>query len=248
MSAKQATSERHYTGNTGWLRAAVLGANDGILSTAGLILGVAAAHPARASILIAGVSGLVSGAMSMAAGEYVSVSSQADTEQADLGRERRELQTNAKAEHAELAKIYVGRGLDPALARQVADQLMAHDAIGAHARDELGISDTLAARPIQAALASAASFVRRCRLAAAGRRAHAGPLADPGGRGGLAGVPGAAGRGRGENRRCQHLEGRAPRHLLGSAGDGSHLRHRRLVRRGREVINGTPAPISASRM
>jgi VIT1/CCC1 family predicted Fe2+/Mn2+ transporter len=158
MSSAQTASEKHYTSNVGWLRAAVLGANDGILSTAGLILGVAAAHPARASILIAGVSGLVSGAMSMAAGEYVSVSSQADTEQADLGRERRELQTNAKAEHAELAKIYVGRGLDPALARQVADQLMAHDALGAHARDELGISDAMTARPIQAALASAASF------------------------------------------------------------------------------------------
>jgi vacuolar iron transporter family protein len=150
--------ERHRTGRVGWLRAAVLGADDGILSTASLILGVAAAHGSHSNVLVAGVAGLVAGAMSMAAGEYVSVRSQADTEQADLDLERRELSANDKGEHAELAAIYVGRGLDPVLARQVADQLMAHDALEAHARDELGISENLKARPLQAAAASAASF------------------------------------------------------------------------------------------
>ena len=150
--------ERHRTGHSGWLRAAVLGANDGIVSTASLVLGVAAAHGTHGNVLVAGVSGLVAGAMSMAAGEYVSVHSQADTEQADLERERAELKADDKGEHKELAAIYVRRGLDHALAKQVADQLMAHDAIGAHARDELGISETLRARPIQAAFASAASF------------------------------------------------------------------------------------------
>jgi vacuolar iron transporter family protein len=150
--------ERHRTGRTGWLRAAVLGANDGIVSTSSLLLGVAAAHANHGSILVAGFAALVSGAMSMAAGEYVSVQSQKDGEQADLERERVELNTDEKGEHKELASIYVSRGLDPALAKQVAEQLMDHDALGAHARDELGISDTLRARPIQAALASAGSF------------------------------------------------------------------------------------------
>jgi VIT1/CCC1 family predicted Fe2+/Mn2+ transporter len=150
--------ERHRTGRVGWLRAGVLGANDGILSTASLVLGVAAAHATHSNVLVAGVAGLVAGAMSMAAGEYVSVHSQADTEQADLERERKELKADDKGEHKELAAIYVARGLDPSLAKQVAQQLMAHDALGAHARDELGISKTLSARPIQAALASAASF------------------------------------------------------------------------------------------
>ena len=151
-------NERHRTGRIGWLRAAVLGANDGILSTSSLVLGVAAAHATHSNILVAGVAGLVAGAMSMAAGEYVSVHSQADTEQADLGLERAELKANDEAEHQELAAIYVARGLDPLLAKQVAQQLMIHDALGAHARDELGMSDALSARPIQAALASAGSF------------------------------------------------------------------------------------------
>jgi VIT1/CCC1 family predicted Fe2+/Mn2+ transporter len=150
--------EQHRTNRIGWLRAAVLGANDGILSTASLVLGVAAAHAAHSNVLIAGIAGLVAGAMSMAAGEYVSVHSQADTEHAELELERKELKANDKGEHKELAAIYVARGLDPSLAKQVAQQLMAHDALGAHARDELGISQTLRARPIQAALASAASF------------------------------------------------------------------------------------------
>jgi VIT1/CCC1 family predicted Fe2+/Mn2+ transporter len=150
--------EKHLTQRTGWLRAAVLGANDGILSTASLVLGVAAAHASHANILLAGVAGMVAGAMSMASGEYVSVHSQADTEQADLERERQEIKADNKGEHEELAAIYVGRGLDLELATQVARQLMAHDALGAHARDELGISKTLRARPVQAALSSAASF------------------------------------------------------------------------------------------
>jgi VIT1/CCC1 family predicted Fe2+/Mn2+ transporter len=150
--------ERHRTERIGWLRAAVLGANDGIVSTASLVIGVAAADASRSSILIAGVAGLVAGAMSMAAGEYVSVHSQADTEKADLEREKRELRADDEGERMELAGIYVGRGLDPKLARQVADQLMAHDALGAHARDELGITDTQTARPLQAAIFSAVSF------------------------------------------------------------------------------------------
>ena len=151
-------TERHRTHHTGWLRAAVLGANDGIVSTSSLVMGIAAAQASHSSILVAGVAGLVAGAMSMAAGEYVSVYSQADTERADIARERAELAADSAAEHRELAAIYVGRGLDAALAQQVAVQLMAHDALGAHARDELGISDTLSARPVQAALSSAASF------------------------------------------------------------------------------------------
>ena len=140
------------------MRAAVLGANDGLISTSSLVVGVTAAHQSRAAILLAAVAGLAAGALSMAAGEYVSVSSQADTEQADLARERRELATSPEAEHVELAEIYVGRGLSRDLAFQVADQLMAHDALGAHARDELGIHEMTRARPVQAAVASAASF------------------------------------------------------------------------------------------
>ena len=151
-------SESHRTHRTGWLRAAVLGANDGIVSTASLVLGVAAANAETQGILVAGVAGLVAGAMSMAAGEYVSVSSQADTESADLAREKQELATSPDQEHAELTSIYIKRGLDKTLAAQVATQLTQHDALAAHSRDELGISDTLAAKPVQAALASAGTF------------------------------------------------------------------------------------------
>jgi VIT1/CCC1 family predicted Fe2+/Mn2+ transporter len=150
--------ERHRTERIAWLRAAVLGANDGILSTSSLVLGVAAAHASHSNVLVAGIAGLVAGAMSMAAGEYVSVHSQADTEQAELKLERAELKADDQGEHKELTAIYVSRGLDPSLAKQVAEQLMVHDALGAHARDELGISETLRARPTQAAFASAASF------------------------------------------------------------------------------------------
>jgi len=150
--------ERHRTMHIGWLRAAVLGANDGLISTASLVVGVAAAGTARANLLIAGVAGVVAGAMSMAAGEYVSVSSQADTEGADLAREKLELESDWEHERQELTGIYVARGLTPDLAIQVADQLMAKDALGAHARDELGLSEITAARPMQAALASAGTF------------------------------------------------------------------------------------------
>lgn len=150
--------ERHFTERIGWLRAAVLGANDGIVSTAALVVGVAAAGTERAPLLVAGLAGLVAGAMSMAAGEYISVSSQADTERADLARERNELALDAEGELRELTSIYVARGLAPDLARRVAEQLTARDALAAHARDELGISEVLSARPVQAALASAATF------------------------------------------------------------------------------------------
>jgi VIT1/CCC1 family predicted Fe2+/Mn2+ transporter len=151
-------TERHRTHRIGWLRAAVLGANDGIVSTASLVLGVAAAGASSKNILIAGVAGLVAGSLSMASGEYVSVSSQADTENADLDREQQELAADPDHEHAEMTAIYVERGLDAELASEVATQLMAHDALGAHARDELGISESMTARPVQAALASAATF------------------------------------------------------------------------------------------
>ena len=151
-------SERHRSERVGWLRASVLGANDGIVSTASLVVGVAAAGTPRSQVIIAGIAGLVAGAMSMAAGEYVSVRSQADTEEADLALERHELATDDTSERAELASIYVARGLEPALAQQVANQLMAHDALGAHARDELGLFDLQRARPVQAAVASAATF------------------------------------------------------------------------------------------
>lgn len=158
MKPRSRHTERHYTDRVGWLRAAVLGANDGIVSTASLVLGVAAAGTSPSGVVLSGVAGLVAGAMSMAAGEYVSVHSQADTEQADLRRERAELDADPTAEHRELSSIYIGRGLSAELAQQVATELMAHDALGAHARDELGITETFSARPLQAALASAASF------------------------------------------------------------------------------------------
>ncbi|MBC7466159.1 MAG: VIT family protein [Bdellovibrio sp.] len=152
------TTEAHRSHHISWLRASVLGANDGIISTASLIIGIAAAQSSREAIVLTGVAGLVAGAMSMAAGEYVSVSSQADTEKADLAREALELSTNSEFEHAELAQIYVDRGLDAKLAAEVANQLMAHDALGTHARDELGTTEELSAKPVQAALASAAAF------------------------------------------------------------------------------------------
>jgi vacuolar iron transporter family protein len=158
MTRLRVHAESHLVARIGWMRAAVLGANDGVVSTASLIVGVAAASAQRSDILLAGVAGLVAGAMSMAAGEYVSVSSQADTERADLGRERAELAASPELELNELADIYAKRGVEPALARQVAQQMMAKDALGAHARDELGISEITTARPVQAALTSAATF------------------------------------------------------------------------------------------
>ncbi len=171
--------ERHRTGRIGWLRAAVLGANDGIVSTSSLVLGVAAANATHSNVLLAGVAGLVAGAMSMGAGEYVSVYSQADTEQAEIERERAELTADPKGERQELAAIYVARGLEPSLARQVADQLTAHDALSAHARDELGISESLRARPLQAALASAASFAVGAALSLAVTAVTPGPTLVP---------------------------------------------------------------------
>ncbi|WP_426028310.1 VIT1/CCC1 transporter family protein [Brevundimonas sp. TWP2-3-4b2] len=158
MSRLERHPEQHLVARIGWLRAAVLGANDGLVSTASLIVGVAAAQTSKTGILVAGVAGLVAGAMSMAAGEYVSVSSQSDTENADLARERAELQADPEAETRELAAIYRSRGVDPTLSLEVARQLMVHDALGAHSRDELGISEHTIARPIQAALTSAATF------------------------------------------------------------------------------------------
>jgi len=154
----ESSMERHYINRIGWLRAAVLGANDGVLSTASIIVGVASASSSRQQVFVAGVAALIAGAMSMAAGEYVSVSSQADTEKADLRKEAEEIAAHPRSEQRELAAIYARRGLEPALARQVAEQLTAHDPLAAHARDELGISKVSEARPVQAALASAASF------------------------------------------------------------------------------------------
>ncbi len=158
MSRLGTHKESHFVSRVGWMRAAVLGANDGIVSTASLIVGVAAAGSSKSAILVTGLAGLIAGAMSMAAGEYVSVSSQSDTEIADLAKEKRELETDPELERQELTSIYVDRGLTPELARQVAEQLMSKDALGAHARDELGISDFTTARPVQAALTSAATF------------------------------------------------------------------------------------------
>ena len=226
-------SETHLVDRIGWLRAAVLGANDGIVSTASLILGVAAATATRNDILIAGVAGLVAGAMSMAAGEYVSVSSQSDTEDAELARERKELDENAEFELDELTQIYMQRGVEPALARQVAQQLMAKDALTAHARDELGISEITAARPIQAALTSAATFSVGAAM----------PLlmvvVSPPGRTcsdrfrRVLGLPCPAGRRRSESRRCEYHARYHPGDVLGRIGHGLHGRHRQAVRHSR---------------
>ena len=223
--------ERHRTERIGWLRAAVLGANDGIVSTASLVLGVAAAHGTRSNVLVAGVAGLVAGAMSMAAGEYVSVHSQADTEQAELERERAELKADDKGEHKELTAIYVGRGLDPSLAKQVAEQLMAHDAIGAHARDELGISETLRARPIQAAFASAGSFAvgAAMPLLVTALAPEASLIILVSGTSLLfLALLGALAAGAGGRRGCDG--GRNTRHVLGCTGHGADRRRRGPVR------------------
>ena len=230
------SKERHRTGRIGWLRAAVLGANDGILSTSSLVLGVAAAHASHSNIMIAGVAGLVAGAMSMAAGEYVSVHSQADTEQAELQLERAELKADDKGEHKELAAIYVARGLDPSLANEVAQQLMAHDALGAHARDELGISKTLSARPIQAALASAGSFAVGAAMpllvTAIAPKAGLIPLVS-----GTSLVFLALSRRVGCTRGRRGSDGgRNARHFLGCAGHGAHRRRRGAVRNS--YVNG----------
>ena len=217
--------ERHRTGRIGWLRAAVLGANDGILSTSSLLLGVAAAHATHSNVLVAG-------AMSMAAGEYVAVRSQADTEQAGLALERAELKADDKGEHKELMAIYVARGRDPALAKQVAEQLMAHDALGAHARDELGISETLRARPIQAAMASAGSFAWRSH-ASLGQCHNTDGGADSPCLWNFTGVPRPSRRVGCTRRRRRSDSGSDTSHVLGCTGHGADRRSRGTVRNSR---------------
>ena len=232
MSSRMSVSnkELHRTGRIAWLRAAVLGANDGILSTSSLVLGVAAAHATHSNVLVAGVAGLVAGAMSMAAGEYVSVHSQADTEQAELELERAELQADDKGEHTELMAIYVARGLDPSLAKQVVQQLMAHDALGAHARDELGISENFRARPIQAAFSVRRQFCCWCGHASRGHRDGSGGPFDPSCFWNVTGVSRASRRPRSAHGRRSCDDGRAARHVLGRAGHGADRSGRLVVR------------------
>ena len=226
MSRLRLHPESHLVSRIGWLRAAVLGANDGIISTASLIVGVAAAAATRNDVLIAGVAGLVAGAMSMSAGEYVSVSSQSDTEQADLARERKELSEDPEAELEELAQIYVKRGLDQSLARQVAHQLMAKDALTAHARDELGISEITTARPVQAALTSAATFsVGAAMPLLMVVVSPAGALVPDRVRC-VFGLSRSSGCDRGKSRRCKCSARHSPSDILGCAGDGSNRRYR----------------------
>ncbi len=232
MSRLRLHPENHLVSRIGWLRAAVLGANDGIVSTASLIVGVAAAAATRNDVLIAGVAGLVAGAMSMAAGEYVSVSSQSDTEQADLARERKELSENVAFEREELADIYVKRGVDQALARQVAEQLMAKDALSAHARDELGISEITTARPVQAALTSAATFAVGAAMPLLMVVVSPAARACPHCVRSVIGLSRAARCNRRKSGRRQRSACHRPRHVLGRVGDGSDRRHREIVRHG----------------
>lgn len=226
MGRHQLHPENHLVDRIGWLRAAVLGANDGIVSTASLIVGVAAAAATRNDVLIAGVAGLVAGAMSMAAGEYVSVSSQSDTERADLARERKELSENVEFEQEELTEIYVKRGVDHALAKQVAQQLMAKDALSAHARDELGISEITTARPVQAALTSAATFAVGRRHALAYGCNIAREHSCPYGFRCVPGFPRAFGCGRRTSRRRKRPARHRPSDILGGIGDGANRRYR----------------------
>ncbi len=223
--------ERHRSDQAGWLRAAVLGANDGILSVAGLLVGVASSGATAADVLATGIAGLVAGAMSMAAGEYVSVQSQADTEHADLALERRELRDHPQTELEELASIYRQRGLDAALARQVAEQLTAHDALGAHARDELGITESLRARPLQAALASAAAFLLRRGAADPGGAARTSGANGSGDQHGRVARSGLDRRRGGAHRRRIRPARRAAGDVLGSRGNGRHRCDRATVPR-----------------
>ena len=231
--------EIHRTQRIGWLRAAVLGANDGIVSTASLVLGVASSGAGPQAVLVAGVAGLVAGALSMAAGEYVSVSSQSDTERADLAREREELATAPEQEQAELAAIYVRRGLEPELATTVAAQLMRHDALGAHARDELGISKTMEARPVQAAFASARNVLDRCRTTAIDCASAAGFHVHVGGPGKLAAVSGAAWFTGSKNRRRSNESGCSSSDVLGCPGHGIDRWCWRAIWRGRLTMPAT---------
>ena len=232
MSRLSLHTEHHLVDRIGWLRAAVLGANDGIVSTASLIVGVAAAAVTQNAVLIAGIAGLVAGAMSMAAGEYVSVSSQSDTEQADLARERQELRDNAAFELDELTEIYVKRGVDRALARQVAQQLMTKDALAAHARDELGISAATAARPVQAALTSAAIIFRRRGYAPAYGHRIARRFAGCHRVRCIFALSRSSGCDRGKRRRCKHCARYRPSDVLGRTGHGSDRRYRQVGRCG----------------
>ena len=233
MSRIRQLPENHLVNRIGWLRAAVLGANDGILSTASLIVGVAAAAATQHDVLIAGVAGLVAGAMSMAAGEYVSVSSQSDAEQADLTRERKELSASPEFELDELAEIYVKRGVEQGLARQVARQLMAKDALGAHARDELGISEMTAARPVQAALTSAASFSVGAAMPLLMVVVSPASVLVPDGVRRVFNLSRSSGCNRCKNRRCRRCAGHRPGDILGRVGDGPDRRHRQIVRHSR---------------
>ena len=230
MSRLRLHRENHLVSRIGWLRAAVLGANDGIVSTASLIVGVAAAAAKPSDILIAGIAGLVAGAMSMAAGEYVSVSSQADTEHADLARERSEFSADTASEHKELAEIYVKRGVEPDLARRVAEQLMAKDALAAHARDELGISEITTARPIQAALTSAATFSVGAAMPLLAVLVSPTGLARADRLGGVPAVPRTArsNRRKGGRRQCPARHRTCD--ILGRVGHGAHGRHRGALR------------------
>ena len=230
MSRLRLHPESHLVSRIGWLRAAVLGANDGIISTASLIVGVAAAAATRNDVLIAGVAGLVAGAMSMSAGEYVSVSSQSDTEQADLARERKELSENSKGELDELAEIYVKRGLDQSLARQVAKKLMAKDALTAHARDELGISEISAARPVQAALTSAATFSVGAAMPLLMVVISPASALVPDRVRCVFGLSRSSGGDRSKSRRCKRSARHSPSDILGCPGDGSHRRYRKALR------------------
>ena len=252
MSRLRLHPEIHFVDRIGWLRAAVLGANDGIISTASLIVGVAAATATQNDVLIAGVAGLVAGAMSMAAGEYVSVSSQSDTERADFAREREELSENPEFELNELAEIYVERGVDQALARQVAQQLMAKDALTAHARDELGISKITKARPVQAALASAATFSVGAAMPLLMVVISPAPCARSYRVGRVFGLPRSAGCDRRESRRRKHSARHGPGDLLGRVGDGAYRRDREAVRHGcvrreRAVRDGQGSSMATAR-
>ena len=225
-------AEKHLVGRIGWMRAAVLGANDGIISTASLIVGVAAAAANQNAVLIAGIAGLVAGAMAMAAGEYVSVSSQSDTERADLALERKELRDNPAFELEELAQIYVKRGVDKALARQVAKQLMAKNALGAHARDELGISKITTARPVQAALTSAASFSVGAAMPLLMVVVSPAYALVPDGIRCVFGLSRCTGCDRSTSGRRQRSTRHRPGDVLGRLGDGAHRRHRKIIRHG----------------
>jgi hypothetical protein len=234
-------AKQHHVGRVGWLRATVLGADDGVLSTSSLLLGVAASHATHSSVMVAGIAGMVAGAMSMAAGEYVSVSSQADSEKADIERERAEIKADDAGEHAELTSIYVARGLEPALAKQVAKQLMVHDPLGAHARDELGISETLRARPISGRLGLRRKFRRWRGNAAPRHRIGTSRPFDSLGCCIFADIPRAAGRPGRSSGRLRGGSRCSQGYVLGRVGHGAHRRNRVNVRSDRVSQGRAPS-------